>query len=387
LIEREQIKTLASLSNAIEALQAKLVEDLKASGWRRSTSYQRPLVTKLGRVVFTVVKVKRAHRVCSPIIYALNIEKRKYSRDVKMLLADKASRLSYQDAQIDFQNHTGVKVPKRTIHSFVQEVGKQLGEANQAKVSCEEPPVVMADGTKTHSVYPTLNRVNIVIGYDPDTHRKTLLHASVNQDWNQIGREVNTRNSSLIGDADRGIRLNLPYERRQLDLVHAVKDSLYKLWAEGMGREEREVVSVEIKQLLYTLVNSVKKHLEDNNEDSLRRRIESTIKGLIALAEHLKMKGYQKTAAFIRSNARFMVTFAKLALKNIRIPYTSNVIERLMGEISKRCKHKWMHWSTEGLENILQIILVRYTNPQFYKQFWKTYIHPSQYQLRLTTPI
>ena len=81
------------------------------------------------------------------------------------------------------------------------------------------------------------------------------------------------------------------------------------------------------------------------------------------------------------------VTFAKLALKNIQIPYTSNVIERLMGEISKRCKHKWMHWSTESLENILQIILVRYANPQFYKQFWKTCIHPTQYQPTLTTPV
>jgi len=183
------------------------------------------------------------------------------------------------------------------------------------------------------------------------------------------------------------MHLNLDYDRRQLDLVHAVKDSLYKLWAEGMSRQEREAVSVEMKQLLYTLVNSVKKHLEDDNEEALRIRIENTVKGLIKLAEDLKTKGYQKTAAFTKSNANFMVTFAKLALKNIRIPYTSNVIERLMGEISKRCKHKWMHWSTEGLENILQIILIRYTNPQFYKQFWNTYIHPSQYQLRLTTRI
>jgi len=253
LIEREQIKTLTSLSDAIEALQAELVKDLEALGWSRSTSYRRSLVTKLGRVVFTVVKMKRDGRVFSPIIYALNIEKRKYSRDVRMLLADKASRLSYQDAQIDFQNHTGVKVPKRTIHSFVQEIGRQLGEANQAKVSCEEPPVVMADGTKTHSIYPTLNQVCIVIGYDPDTHEKTLLHASVNHDWSQVGREVNTRYSSLVGDAERGIRLNLDYARRQLDLVHAVKDSLYKLWAEGMSRQERETVGVEMKQLLYTL--------------------------------------------------------------------------------------------------------------------------------------
>ena len=379
LIEREQIKTLENLSREIEALQDRLVMDLEASGWRRSTSYQRPLVTKLGRVVFAVVKVKRGGRVFSPIIYALNIEKRKYSQDVRMLLADKASRLSYQDAMIDFQNHTGVTVPKRTIHSFVQEIGRELGEANRAKVCCEEPLVVMADGTKTHSVHPTPNQVRIVIGYDPDTHKKRLLHASVNRDWNQVEEGVNLENSILIGDAERSMHLNLEYERRQLDLVHA-EDSLYKLWAEGMGRQEREAIGVEMKQLLYTLVNSVKKHLEDEDEEALKRRIEDTVKGLITLAEDLKLKGYHKTAAFIRSNARFMVTFAKLALKNIHIPYTSNVIERLMGEISKRCKHKWMHWSTQGLENILQIILVRYTNPQFYKTFWKTYIYPSQYQ-------
>jgi len=383
LIEREQIKTLENLSKAIEALQARLVEDLLALGWRRSTSYRRSLVTKLGRVSFTVVKVRRDGRVFSPIIYALDIEKRKYSRDVRMLLADKASRLSYQDAMVDFQNHTGVTVPKRTIHSFVQEIGRQLGEANLAHVSCETPQIVMADGTQTHSVHPTPNQVRIVVGYDPETRRKTLLHASVNHDWSHIGEGVNLENSILVGDAERSIRLNLAYQKRQLDLVHAVKDSLYKLWAEGMTKQERETVSVQMKQLLYALVTSVKKHMEDDDKEALERRIESTVKGLISLAEELRSKGYPKTAAFIRSNARFMATFAKLALKNIQIPYTSNVIERLMGEISKRCKHKWAHWSTQGLENILQIILVRYTNPQLYKAFWKTYIHPSQYR---TTP-
>jgi len=95
LIEREQIKTLIGLSRAVEGLQARLVENLQALGWRRSTSYRRSLVTKLGRVVFTVVKVKRGGRVFSPIIYALGIGRLKYSRDVRMLLADKASRLSY----------------------------------------------------------------------------------------------------------------------------------------------------------------------------------------------------------------------------------------------------------------------------------------------------
>jgi hypothetical protein len=54
-----------------------------------------------------------------------------------------------------------------------------------------------------------------------------------------------------------------------------------------------------------------------------------------------------------------MVTFAKLALEEKIIPYTPNIIERLMGEIAKRCKDRWMHWSTDGLENMLHIILVR----------------------------
>jgi len=42
-----------------------------------------------------------------------------------------------------------------------------------------------------------------------------------------------------------------------------------------------------MKQLLYTLVNSVKKHLEDDDTEALKNRIESTVKGLITLAEDI----------------------------------------------------------------------------------------------------
>jgi len=52
-------------------------------------------------------------------------------------------------------------------------------------------------------------------------------------------------------------------------------------------------------------------------------------------------------------NARFMVTFAELALEDIKIPYTTNKIERLMGEI----------------------VLIRYTDEPLYNQFKNAYIH------------
>lgn len=64
------------------------------------------------------------------------------------------------------------------------------------------------------------------------------------------------------------------------------------------------------------------------------------------VAKKLKREGY-KASAFIAKNARLTVTFSKLALEGVTTPYTSNVVERLMGEIAKRCKNRWMHWSTE----------------------------------------
>ena len=63
----------------------------------------------------------------------------------------------------------------------------------------------------------------------------------------------------------------------------------------------------------------------------------------------------------------------------MRIPYTTNRIERLMGEISKRCKHEWMHWSTCGLKNILTLVLVRYTDEALYENFKNAYIHNEAY--------
>jgi len=63
-----------------------------------------------------------------------------------------------------------------------------------------------------------------------------------------------------------------------------------------------------------------------------------------------------------------MITFARLATREIHIPYTNNLIERLMGEMAKRVKNKWMHWSTKGLENLLSILLTRYCNKPIYNK-------------------
>ncbi|MBI2937396.1 MAG: hypothetical protein HYY22_04255 [Thaumarchaeota archaeon] len=152
-----------------------------------------------------------------------------------------------------------------------------------------------------------------------------------------------------------------------------------------MSKQERNEVSRDMKRILFTLVNSVKKHREDNNIKAIETRVESTLNELRKLSTSLWRGGYRKASLFITHNAKLMVTFAKLATIGLDIPYTSNIIERMMGEIAKRCKHKWAHWSTKGLENMLWILLTRYTDTQSYETIWKQYIHPPTITPTLTT--
>jgi len=50
-----------------------------------------------------------------------------------------------------------------------------------------------------------------------------------------------------------------------------------------------------------------------------------------------------------------------------------------MEEISKRVNNKWMHPSTTGLENLLNILLVRYSNKERHNKLKQKYLaheHP-----------
>jgi len=103
-----------------------------------------------------------------------------------------------------------------------------------------------------------------------------------------------------------------------------------------MRKKERMEVERAAKQTLFKLVNSTKKHREDGDKERLKARIEKTLRELHLIADELETRGYTRASSFIIRNARFMVTFAELAMEDVEIPYTTNKIERLMGEISKR---------------------------------------------------
>ena len=83
----------------------------------------------------------------------------------------------------------------------------------------------------------------------------------------------------------------------------------------------------------------------------MKARIEETLRKLHRIVDELEKRIYTRALSFIIKNAGFMVAFAELAVEDVEITYTTNQIERLMGEISKRCKHKWMHGQRKGPEH------------------------------------
>ena len=256
-----------------------------------------------------------------------------------MKLAEFASKMSYNDSSLEFETATGVQVPKRTIHSFVQEIAPPLLDANK---TADKLGVVLGDSTEVRALScREMNNVHVLL-----SNSGQLLYLGVNDEWPPIKADV------LISDNEPGLINAVKTERRQLGILHALKYLLFTLWGEGMRKDERMEVDKAAKQALFTLVNSTKKHREDCDKERLKARIDRTLRELYQIADELEERGYTKASSFINRNARFMVTFAQLTLEDIEIPYTTNKIERLMGEISKRCKHKWMQRLCE--KSILQ---------------------------------
>jgi len=389
LIEDLKEKDRRSLSEAIEAYQETLLDELCGKKrkpnriYRRAGSNRRPktIVTPLGMVQFKTWKVENhaTGETLTPMLDIINVRGRRYTRQVKAQCAELTSKLSYGDTREEYHRLTGVWIPKSTIHGFIQELAPDM---LQTQLDIQPQPegltVVQADATEVRAIKTgEFNQVHVTLSVSPTS--KQLLGLTVNKPYTGV-----PSGSILISDGDPALKNQEPW-RHQLCVLHAVKRLVYALWREGAARKERDHLKAELESILYSLVNSAHKHAADGDHDALRRRIESTLKELDLLAARLKRRGYREASEFTARNGKLLVTFAELATRGIRIPYTTKRIERLMGEIAKRCKHRWAHWSDQGLKNILTLILIHYTNPTLYEQYWQTYIHQGRIKHTILT--
>ena len=200
----------------------------------------------------------------------------------------------------------------------------------------------------------------------------------MNADWDETACTLNemdavTDDATVVSDGDDGIVTAFDDDNRthQLDLVHVGRTLGYTLWDDGVfPLDTRKEIVSEVVDELFHLKNSVAKHLPEEEFGAIRTRIARTTERIEKTAWQLSQVGSLKAAGYLRRWLPSMVAFAEHALEGFEVPWTSNPVERLMGEVSKRCKNQWMRWTETGLEAMLQLRLNKYANPGYYRDFF-----------------
>ena len=294
--------------------------------------------------------------------------------------------MTYRDSKTVIENLTWAKVSRTRIHECVQRVGEFMN-VERRRETAKDQELIEGDGTKCHGFGGKKNEINVILGKDHESGEKTLLALSVNEDWKETASQFKGEAEFAVSDNEVPLR-NALLEKAanyQACVRHCVGDVRFYLWNAGLPKEVRKEIASKLLGILETLHNSVNKHLADQNFERLQWRISWTLLELEKLSRELLLDGLDTVARFIRNAANYLVTFARLAVKGTCIPLTNNHIERLMGEIAKRIKHKWMHWSTKGLENLLNILLARYCNKRLYNGMKEKYLSPNNTFIRITT--
>ncbi len=385
------------LKKAIVNLQGELVLELcgptflrdPKRKFSRAGTASRTLLTRHGKVEFKLAKVRELENgsIFRPLLLYVGVEsKKRIVDDLVFECAEAATYLTYRDSKTVIENLTNVEVSKCRIHDCVQSVGAFMNEERR-KDPAKNQDLIEGDGTKCHGLGKKKNEIGVILGKNQVTGEKSLLGLSVNKDWKETASQFKGKADVAVSDNEPSLR-NALLEKAvsyQACVRHCKGDVGFYLWNAGLPKGRRKEIVKKLTVILQTLRNSVRKHLADRDFERLKWRIGWALSELDRLSRELVDDGLDTVGRFIRNAANYMVTFAKLAMKGICIPITNNLIERLMGEVAKRVKNKWMHWSTRGLENLLNILLARYCNKRVYSEMKERYLSPSNTQIRIAT--
>jgi hypothetical protein len=310
----------------------------------------------------------------------------RYQQDIAAKSVDLATDLSYRDAADHGDGFVSMPSPT-TINRRVREYGSKLKQHLPDCITGTDADAVVADSTKCHSQDEdrSYHSIQATLGEDTAEESRSLLDLSVNADWNETAAKLDnidavTDDATVVSDADEGIVTAFTDEHsdHQLDLVHVGRTLDYSLWEDGVfSPDQRTEIVSEVINEVFHLKNSVAKHRPEEEFAAIRERIARTTERIEKTAWQLDQLGSERAAGYLRRWLPSVVTFAEGAVEGFEVPWTSNPVERLMGEVSKRCKNQWMRWTEDGLESLLQLRLVKYANPDHYREFFDQLLHRS----------
>jgi hypothetical protein len=359
----------------IEALQDSLVEEMCGARYERNREYtrattkNRTIGTIFGKITFPLKKIrdKRTGKIRAPIAERIDFNgKKRYQKDISWACIDLSTKLTYRDCRREAELFVPDVPSPRTICRRVQEISIE-------KENEEKADLIMADGTKAHGLGKK-REVRVVIGLKDG--EKRLLSCRVDKPWDEIADEIAgdiAEETYLTGDAERDLLILIRNERDfQLCLNHCLRYTGYALWKDRVDKDEKRGILKDLARILFTMRNSVLKHMKDM--EAIKQRMDWAVKEIMELYRRVKELSLS-TARFIRRASNQVVTFARVYCEKGRIiPWNNNQIERLMGELSKRIKHKWMHWSDHGLEAISNLILIRYCERRRWNRLRDRYV-------------
>ena len=306
-------------------------------------------------------------------------DRKHYQQDISARAVDLATKLSYRDAASAGDGFEKMPSPD-TIQRRVKDYGQKLSSFVSDHVPGTEADTVIPDGTKCHSQDDdrSQHEVQITLAEDDDGETRSVLDVSVNADWTDIASDLDEQNAitddaAVVSDSEDRLVTAFTAEDRfhQLDLVHVPRSLRHRLSVDGaLELETRKEIISDVSGELFHLKNSVEKHRPEEEYSAIRKRIVRTRERIEKTTWQLSQFGSEKAAAYLRQGLPSMQTFAEKALDGIEVRWTSNPVERAMGEVAKRCKRDWMQWSRDGLNAVLQLRLVKYQDPDRYTQFF-----------------
>ncbi|MGI0128754.1 MAG: ISH6 family transposase [Thermoplasmata archaeon] len=356
----------------------------KGSRHRRAGRKRRVLGTRFGKVV---IRVRRVQEIASGEIFSplwrdvLLDGQRIYQPDIIALAEQFTERMTYRNTREELGKVvSGVPSP-RTINRRVIEDGTLLNHAlHQRELVAGS---VMPDGTQLHAQRGGQHDVNITLA-TRFGDRPRLRCLTVGKGWEEHQRSLTRtyfRTSEglptppiVASDLERGLAETMtpPGGFWQPDHVHVIRYTGYALWLDGLKRgPEKDAIVRAVSSSLAHLRNSLALHLPRGEREAVETRIRQTTEEFRRLATLVREDRRWCTARFLERVSNQVTTFATLALDGIEVPWHTNLLERLMGEVSKRCKHKWMSWTAQGSRALLTLLTTRALEPSTHEQFWR----------------
>lgn len=253
----------------------------------------------------------------------------------------------------------GMGFKKDVLWEVVNELGISASETYD--VNPNDYDLIMVDGSGgkgKHTWY-------VFIGVNIETGTMIPIHHSVRVPLSKIKMDLEgkgllvSNKHILIADGEIGIHREFNRYKIQMCAFHFEQAICYKLWEDGMTLKERKKINDKIRGILNELKNSVKRNAIVDQE-RLVTRISKTQNKLIDVAQCLLDSGYQKARNFILKHLETVTLFAKEAVNLVKVPWTNNIMERFIGEVSFRIKNRWAHWGKEGLNAIIHLIIQKY---------------------------